>query len=151
MTETILGEGTSFDDVEKLRKKLVAQEMMIFERKEKITQLHDELRVGKAEDMRQLELSRIELINDKEKQKEQGMTKKDWETYVKRELTLEDEQEINAKYAATELKIAEHERRIQLARIHRDNLRWKLQNRLVFARAVLNGFGTDEQVAGTAK
>lgn len=142
----ILGNGVSFDDVEKLRKQLVAQQMNIFDRQEKITVLMDELRTGKQEDQRQLELHRIQLINDKEQQKEAGMTKKDWETYIKKELTLQDELNINEKYADYETKIGEHERRIQLSKIHRDNLRWKLINRLTYARAIFGGVLADEEI-----
>lgn len=144
--EKLLGEGTSFEDVEKLRKQLVSVEMRIFERKEKITNLNEEMGTGKAKDLRELKIHRINLTNDKEQQKEMAMTKKDWETYIKKELTYQDEQDIHERYRKYDDKIASMERKIKLDRIYRDNLRWKLVNRLTYVQAILGSITLTEQI-----
>lgn len=208
MTETLLGEGTSFEDVEKLRKRIVAKEMMVFDIEEMIRTKTDAMETGREHDMNELREKQEELrtlkkqceqelkdykkeLNDDLKQKrhemtindelreDDGFTKTNWPGEVKsrtreEELIIPQKVEdlrkeqaeniglmemsvtdlsdsIHEKYGKIEDEIKAHKRRIRLNKIELANLRLKHNNRVVFARAVLNGFGTDEQISVPAK
>jgi hypothetical protein len=202
--EKLLGEGTSFEDVEKLRKLLTVAEHKQFERQEQITDLTDELETIKTIDYQEIQEKQNELrkvktdceetikrrkkeLNDELKKirhemnineqmkEENGFTNQSkWESEVKL-ITHDKEAEIpgvledlrqtylvtidnletdiqflkdttDAKYIKYEAKIESKKRHSKLSGLRIKNLRRKLENRQIFAQAVLNGLRIDEQL-----
>jgi len=87
MAEKLLGDGTSFQDVEELRKQLAVAELEEFEREEKITALSDELYRAKAEAQYEIDQLILSYKKDKEAMKTAGFTRQDdYEKYLRNEI-----------------------------------------------------------------
>lgn len=85
MSEKLLGEGTSFEDVEKLRKKLVAYEIRVFDIEEKITEKTEQLATGKEHDYNELRTKQEQLRNlKKDHEKELKNYKKELQDELKK-------------------------------------------------------------------
>ena len=145
--EPLLGEGTSFEDVEKLRKLLTVAEHKEFERQDQIIDLQDELGRKKIDAQWKIDQLIYEKKTDKEARKEAGYTNdKDWLKEIENNILAEDIAEIEKSYEHIEAKIESKRHHSKISALRIKNLKRKLKNRQIFAKAILNGLRTDEQL-----
>lgn len=148
MEDIVLGEGTSFEDVEQIRKQLTVAEHLEFDREEKIRHLQDELGRQKAAAQWKIDQMVYDLKIDKEARSNHGYTNdNDWLKEIKNNILADDIAEIEKTYcSALETKIEHQKHHKQLNRLRIKNLERKLANRHIYAQALLNGFALDQQI-----
>lgn len=147
MAEKLLGDGTSFQDVEELRKQLAVAELEEFEREEKITALSDELYRAKAEAQYEIDQLILSYKKDKEAMKTAGFTRQDdYEKYLRNEILRDEIAEIEDRYKSIQEKIESIKHHKKLRRLRIKNLTRKLDNRKIFAAAIFQGLGVGDQI-----
>lgn len=152
MTEKVLGEGCTFEDVEKIRKQLTVAEHHEFMREETITNLKDELARKKAETEYEIDKKVLTLRQDKKARKDAGFSRDDdWVKHIRNELLADYIEEVRSSYADIEAKIESKQHNKKLNHLRIKNLSRKLRNRQIFANAILNGFEFNEEIEIEAK
>lgn len=147
MVEKLLGEGTSFQDVEELRKRLVVAEFKEFEREEEIINIQDDLARTKAETQYEIEKLILKYVDDKEAMKKAGYTRKpDYEKYLRNEVLTDEIRELESKYEPLQVKLESKRHNKKITRLRIKNLERKLRNRQIFAVALFQGLSVDQEL-----
>lgn len=147
MVEKILGEGTSFQDVEELRKRLVVAEFKEFEREEEIINIQDDLARTKAETQYEIEKLILKYVDDKEAMKSAGYTRKpDYEKHLRNEVLTEEIRELESRYEPLQVKLESKRHNKKITHLRIRNLERKLRNRQIFAVALFQGLSVDQEL-----
>lgn len=147
MVENVLGEGTSFADVEQLRKELVIAEFKEFEREEEIINIQDDLARTKAEAQYEIDKLVLKYVNDKEAMKEAGFTRKpDYEAHLRKEVLTDEIRDLESKYEPLQVKLESKKHHKKITRLRIKNLERKLRNRQIFAVALFQGLSVDQEL-----
>lgn len=142
-----LGTGTSFLDVEKLSEELTKHEVAEFQYEENIRAKRDELNAKRADvDWQVKQLIFKHKINKEERKLNGFSNDKEWEPFIKNELLVDEISDIEQQTVPLEIELMDLEHDRQMTKLHIKTLRRKLQNRLIFANALLNGHELDEQI-----